>query len=331
MATDLKKKLAIALIAEPDYMVHGVARLRDAIRRAGHDAVDIRPADLSFDVEDDQVFASFGGSRLPIDGAILASVVFNDKTPLILDALRAAKVPCVNPPEAVQISMDKFSTHLRLRRAGIKMPRTSLTKGHEQAVKTAEHYGYPVVFKALDGSGGHQVARAYDANEARKKLNEISDPDELILVQEHLELGGKTKRILVINGEVIPGMQLTAPEGDFKTNMAGGGMASATDVTPEEARVALAAAEASGLNFVGVDIATVMEDSIRPGGPKKGDVVLLEINSLPGIFGPEEISGHDVSGRVVASLVEKILFGQLRGDLLAGVKQLQNRPLELTP
>lgn len=313
-----ESKLTIAVITDLVYMRRTAECLMRAVEAAGHQVVEVRPDKLLFEVIDGSTQLIYGddNKRVIVDGAILSSAVYSTIVP-VLESLRGARIPCVNSPEATQISSDKFITHVRLARAGIPMPRTGMAISHAQAISTAERFGYPIVFKALEGAGGEQVTRAYDAEDAREKLAQISNDGDLVIVQEYLEFNGISKRIVVVDGEIVGAVLRTADGGEFRANFDTGAEGSMTEVTPEEAKIALAAAKESGLNVIGVDVGTVTEDSPRPGGPKKGDVVLFEINSVPGVADMEEITGLDVSGAIVRSLVGRIQSSMLHAEFVS--------------
>ena len=74
-----------------------------------------------------------------------------------------------------------------------------------------------------------------------------------------------------------------------------GGKASSVKITPQERKIAITAAKTMGLEVAGVDI-------IRSkSGPK-----VLEINSSPGLEGIEAITGKDVAGLMIESIIRNL-------------------------
>ena len=73
----------------------------------------------------------------------------------------------------------------------------------------------------------------------------------------------------------------------WRANLARGARARATELTAEQERVCLEAAEALGVDYAGVDLL--------------GDHV-LELNGIPGWHGLQEATGADVAAALVAHL-----------------------------
>jgi len=86
-------------------------------------------------------------------------------------------------------------------------------------------------------------------------------------------------------------MKRTAAKGEFRANIHRGGKSTGIDLSDEEARAALQAAKAVGLDVAGVDLLRSKT------GPK-----ILEINSSPGLQGIEQATGVDVAGAVIEYL-----------------------------
>jgi ribosomal protein S6--L-glutamate ligase len=106
--------------------------------------------------------------------------------------------------------------------------------------------------------------------------------------------GERSFRLLVVGGAVVAAARFSAAEGEWRSNSARGGSAEAHDASPEEKKLAIAAAAAVGLGHCGVDL--VMGDA----GP-----VVLEINPTPGFLRLEKATGIDVA----RSLVEHAVAG----------------------
>ena len=129
---------------------------------------------------------------------------------------------------------------------------------------------------------------------AESVINAFKSLDANILVQEFIkEAQGKDIRCFVIDGKVVGSIQREAAAGEFRANLHLGGKAGPVRITPEEKRIAIAAANAMGLKVAGVDL-------IR----SKMGPMILEINSSPGLAGIEEITGKDVAGLMI-ECVEK--------------------------
>lgn len=104
-------------------------------------------------------------------------------------------------------------------------------------------------------------------------------------------------RLITVGDEVVAAYKNLAMRDDFRTYASDNPDDYFADVTPEMARIAIAAAQAIRRAFAGVDI-------LAAAG---GALFLLEAN-FPCYFAPpEEIAGIDVSGKMVAYLLRKSL------------------------
>ena len=115
-----------------------------------------------------------------------------------------------------------------------------------------------------------------------------------IIVQEFIkEAHGNDIRCFVIGDKVFASMMRRAPEGEFRSNLHRGGVASKVKITPAERATAVKAAKAMGLNIAGVDI---LRSSHGP--------VVMEVNSSPGLEGIEKSTQKDVAGAII-DFIEK--------------------------
>src|SRR5690606_28481510 len=91
-------------------------------------------------------------------------------------------------------------------------------------------------------------------------------------------------------------------EGEFRSNLHRGGTSSRIRLSKEEKRVAVEAAKAMGLSVAGVD----MLQSSR-------GLLILEVNSSPGLEGIEKATGLDIAGRII-EFVEQGAAKKVRVD-----------------
>jgi ribosomal protein S6--L-glutamate ligase len=117
-----------------------------------------------------------------------------------------------------------------------------------------------------------------------------------IIVQEFIkEAKGADIRAFVVNGKVVGAMKRQGAEGEFRSNLHRGGVATVIKLTKEEKAAALNAAKALGLDIAGVD----MLQSER--GP-----LILEVNSSPGLEGIEQATGVNIAGEIVKFIEESV-------------------------
>lgn len=204
---------------------------------------------------------------------------------------------CLNDAASITCSRDKLLSLQLLSDDGVPMPTTGFANS---PVDTADIIkvagGAPVVIKLLEGTQGRGVVLADTNKAAESVVNAFKSLNANILVQEFIkEADGKDIRCFVIDGKVVGSIQREAVAGEFRANLHLGGKASTVKITPQERKIAINAAKTMGLNVAGVDI-------IRS---KDGSKV-LEINSSPGLEGIEAITGKDVAGLMIESIINNL-------------------------
>jgi ribosomal protein S6--L-glutamate ligase len=100
--------------------------------------------------------------------------------------------------------------------------------------------------------------------------------------------GERSIRLMVVGGTMVAAAEFGAAEGEWRSNSARGGTATACDPSPEESALAVKAATALGLGHCGVDL--VKSDECP---------TILEVNPTPGFLRLEEATGVDVAGAIV--------------------------------
>lgn len=183
-------------------------------------------------------------------------VLFWDKDIPLARRLRKL-APVFNAPRAIELCDSKIRTAEALTEAGIKTPRTAIApKTFEGVGYTRTDFldalGYPVVIKEAYGSFGAQVYLARDRAEAEAIVKKIGHK-EFILQEFIAASAGRDIRANVVGGKVVAAM-LRYNENDFRSNITNGGKARSVTLTAAQEELAIAAAEALGLDFAGVDI-----------------------------------------------------------------------------
>jgi glutathione synthase len=166
-----------------------------------------------------------------------------------------------------------------------------------------------VVLKPLDLMGGRRVVATQpgDPNATTIVDDLTSSGTRTIIAQRYLPAVTETgdKRILLVNGEPIPGAlsRLPAP-GDFRANLAAGGHASPAELTPREREICSEIGPTlreRGLHFVGIDVID-------------GWLTEINVTSPTGIRHVDRFFGINVSGRLLDSL-EHLLVSLRRRDV----------------
>ena len=201
----------------------------------------------------------------------------------------------LNESVAIGRSRDKLRSLQLLSRKGIGLP----ISGFAHDVSNTEDLinmvgGAPLVVKLLEGTQGKGVVLAETKKAAESVIDAFRGLKADFLVQEFIkEAGGADIRCFVIGDKVVAAMKRQAKEGEFRSNLHRGGVATVVKITPEERSTAVRAARIMGLNVAGVDLLRSNH------GP-----VVMEVNSSPGLEGIEQATGKDVA-KLLIEFIEK--------------------------
>ena len=177
------------------------------------------------------------------------------------------------------------------------MPPTMITRSLGATKKFLAEHG-DIVVKPLHGNGGKAVFRIGADGANLGALVEMFRGAwvEPFMVQKFLpSVGEGDKRIVLVDGEVAGAINRRPGEGEFRSNLAVGGSAEATRLTPREEEICAALRpelKARGLIFVGIDVI--------------GGEWLTEINvtSPTGIVAIDRFNGTDC-GAMIWEAIEK--------------------------
>ena len=186
-----------------------------------------------------------------------------------LGALAARGVVVLNDPPALLGAHDKLLTARLLRREGVPHPRTL----HVRDGRPLPVPDRPVVLKPRFGSWGQEVRRCDHPSSLHAALAEIRDAAWYrrhgALIQELVPPCGYDLRIVVADGHVVGCVFRVAAPGEWRTNVALGGVRRPVAAPPREASIlALAAAAATGASLVGVDLLPETRRLDRPGAER---------------------------------------------------------------
>lgn len=193
----------------------------------------------------------------------------------------------VNDPANVRNSPEKVMV-LNYRRF---MPPTLVTRSVEEVRRFMDTHG-AVVVKPIHGNGGKAIFRIGENGENLTALFEVFNQTwpEPHMVQPFLpEVREGDKRIVLIDGVVAGAINRVPGEGEFRSNLAMGGSAQATQLTPREEEICAALGpdlQRLGLTFVGIDVI--------------GGKWLTEINvtSPTGIVAIDRFNNTDTAGMI---------------------------------
>ena len=283
-------------------------RLIEEIEKAGHEAmvVDHSLCDLIIEQEGPSII--YKGQRLEGVDAIIprigASVTFYGTAVVRQFELMGAFSAVTS--QAIVRSRDKLRSLQILSKNGLGMPKTAFTNfskgGEKQLIEQVS--GAPVIIKLLEGTQGLGVVLAETTKAAQSVVEAFHGLKARIIVQEYIkEAKGADIRAFVVNGKVVGAMKRQGAEGEFRSNLHRGGVATVIKLSRAEKQAALNAAEALGLDVAGVD----MLQSAR--GP-----LILEVNSSPGLEGIEGATGVNIAAEIIQFVVDTVVRKSLKRE-----------------
>jgi RimK family alpha-L-glutamate ligase len=208
-----------------------------------------------------------------------------------LDELVLAGARLLNSRRALVRAHDKLRTAACLVTARLPHPKTV----HLPHADAPLGLALPFVLKPRHGSWGVDVFLCETESALEVVLDEIRDRPWFVrhgaVLQELVPVTGRDTRVLVAGRQVVGAAERVAAPGEWRTNVALG--ASREPVTPPPAacRLAVAAAEAVGAHFVGVDL-------LR----RDDEYVVLEINGAVEFDRGYDLAGQDVYGEIARAL-----------------------------
>jgi ribosomal protein S6--L-glutamate ligase len=215
-----------------------------------------------------------------------------------MDALHrvaAAGVPVLNPPRAVETAVDKYLTLSLLERAGLHVPPTWVGESATAALEAFAALGGDVVVKPLFGSEGRGLMRLSDPELAWRTFHALQRLGAVLYLQRTVRHPGHDVRVFVLRGNAIGVMRRHARPGEWRTNVSLGGHAEHCRLDPESERLAVLATRAVGAEMAGVDLIPDLD---------LGQLVVLEVNAVPGWRALSKVTGVDVAASVLVALKE---------------------------
>ena len=222
-----------------------------------------------------------------------------------LARLEAEGIRMLNPLRTLSATHDKLMTARLLKDAGVPHPTTR----HVTHPHTPPTLDPPFVVKPRFGSWGIDVYMCKDRPSARTCLEELSDRRwfrrQGALIQQLVPPLGRDLRIVVASGQIVGAVQRLAAPGEWRTNVALGGVRKPASPPLAARELALAAAAAVDADLVGIDLLPTPE----------GGWVVIEVNGAVE-FTDDYSLDRDVFAAAAKALVDAA-FGQRREPLTA--------------
>jgi RimK family alpha-L-glutamate ligase len=211
-----------------------------------------------------------------------------------LGALEARGVVVLNEAASLLATHDKLLTARLLRRHGVPHPAT----GHVRNGRGIAPIERPVVLKPRFGSWGREVYRCETQEDLEATIELVSRSgwyeQHGAIVQDLVPPQGYDLRVIVAGDHVVGAAFRVAAPGEWRTNIALGGVRRPVPEPPLDAgEVAIEAARAAGTALVGVDLLPL----------EGGGWTVAELNGAVD-FTSEYSSWSDVFGETAAVLAE---------------------------
>ncbi len=281
---------------------HG-RRLRTALSLCGYDSSYVSLTECRLDIAsggDNPVTLPGFAGRLP-DGIFVRGVPGGSLEQVILrldmlHALTLMGVVVYNNPGAIERTVDKAMTSLRLQLAGVPTPATWVCESESDARAVCQRElaaGRPVVMKPLFGSQGTGVTLI----ERIDGLPDIDGYNGVWYLQRFVSRADRDWRdirVLVVGG--IARAAMLRRNDTWITNRAQGGRCESLALDAQLAAHAEDAARAVDIDYAGVDL--LVTDT--------GELLVTEVNSIPAWQGLQSVCGLDVAQMIVDHFVARM-------------------------
>lgn len=215
----------------------------------------------------------------------------------ILHTLAELNVPVFNPASAIEHTVDKARTSLRLHLAGLNTPKTWACENRALARDIALQHlsnGAALVIKPLFGCQGKGIEKITTV----EQFDVIQVVGDAFYMQEYIapfeQDHWQDWRLMVVDNQVCAAMSRRSQH--WITNFAQGAECFATTVSTEMEQLAIKATQAVQADYAGVDL-------IRD---HNGDYTVLEVNSVPAWKGLQQATDINVATHLARALANRI-------------------------
>ena len=225
----------------------------------------------------------------PIGRGSLEEIIFRMD---LLHRLERLGMYILNPPAAIERSVDKYYALTLLEEAGLPVPRTIVTESAHRALEAFHELGGDVVVKPIFGSRGIGSTRVSDHDVAERIFRALDFNHQVLYLQEFVPHGNHDVRIFVLGSRVLASMRRVADS--WKTNVSLGARPALYEPPVRIERLATRASETVGCEVAGVDILET----------EKGPLI-VELNSQPGWKGLQTVTQVNIADEIVRYVLSR--------------------------
>ena len=172
-------------------------------------------------------------------------------------ALEGLGVKVINCLNTGVFAGNKLFTHMLLKKFGVPTPDATVAFSKDAALQALETQGYPRVIKPTVGSWGRLISKLNDKDsaegiiESRENMYPIY---QIHYLEEFVKRPPRDIRAIMVGDKIVAAIYRTSGNGNWKTNMALGGVAEPCKVTQEMEEMCIKAKNAVQGDIVGVDL-----------------------------------------------------------------------------
>ncbi len=172
-------------------------------------------------------------------------------------ALEGLGVKVINCLNTGVFAGNKLFTHMLLKKLGVPTPDATVAFSKDAAINALENQGYPKVIKPTVGSWGRLISKLNDKDsaegiiESRETMYPIY---QIHYLEEFVKRPPRDIRAIMVGDKIVAAIYRTSGDGNWKTNMALGGIAEPCKVTSEMEEMCVKAKKAVQGDIVGVDL-----------------------------------------------------------------------------
>jgi len=211
----------------------------------------------------------------------------------ILNRMSVLGKKIINKPSVIEKTVDKYYTQFLLADQGIPTPETFVSEDFEQALEFFDKW-QDIILKPLFGSLGKGIVRITDEDTAYRVFRAWEQNNFVYYIQRYIEHGNSDLRVFVCKGEIIAASKRCGR--NWKTNVARGAVSKKVSLPSHIKELALKSASVLDLDYAGIDIVLKNGDFDDP--------YLIEVNSIPGWHGLQQITDFNIAEKIVELLLQ---------------------------
>ena len=172
-------------------------------------------------------------------------------------ALEGLGVKVINCLNTGVFAGNKLFTHMLLKKYGVPTPDATVAFSKNSALQALETQGFPKVIKPTVGSWGRLISKLNDMDSAESIIEsrETMYPIyQIHYLEEFVKRPPRDIRAIMVGDKIVAAIYRTSGNGNWKTNMALGGVAEPCKVTSEMEEMCIKAKQAVQGDIVGVDL-----------------------------------------------------------------------------